>query len=91
MSLLLYLAALISSQGHASRLSGVHVHLAVSTCCNIYLDFIKAFDNVSCNILITKLRKCGLKERTVRQVENWLDGRAQRVVISGVSLLGSCS
>ncbi|GAB0176132.1 transmembrane protein 168 [Grus japonensis] len=29
-----------------------------------------------------KLRKCGLDERTVRWVENWLNGRAQRVVIS---------
>ncbi|GAB0208703.1 mitochondrial enolase superfamily member 1 [Grus japonensis] len=29
-----------------------------------------------------KLRKCGLDEWTVRWVENWLNGRAQRVVIS---------
>ncbi|GAB0209372.1 mitochondrial enolase superfamily member 1 [Grus japonensis] len=43
----------------------------------------KAFDTVSHNILIGKLRKCGLDEWTVRWVENWLNGRAQRVVISG--------
>ncbi|GAB0203045.1 mitochondrial enolase superfamily member 1 [Grus japonensis] len=32
--------------------------------------------------LIGKLRKSGLDEWTVRWVENWLNGRAQRVVIS---------
>ncbi|GAB0207532.1 mitochondrial enolase superfamily member 1 [Grus japonensis] len=49
----------------------------------VYLDFSKAFDIVSLKILIGKLRKCGLDEWTVRWVENWLNGRAQRVVISG--------
>jgi len=49
----------------------------------VYLDLSKAFDTVSHNILIGKLRKCGLDERSVRWIENWLDGRAQRVVISG--------
>ncbi|GAB0203786.1 mitochondrial enolase superfamily member 1 [Grus japonensis] len=48
----------------------------------VYLDFSKAFDTVSHNILIGKLRKCGLIEWTVRWIENWLNGRAQRVVIS---------
>ncbi|GAB0205195.1 mitochondrial enolase superfamily member 1 [Grus japonensis] len=48
-----------------------------------YLDLTKAFDTVSHNILIGKLRKCGLDEKTVKWVENWLNGRAQRVVISG--------
>jgi len=49
----------------------------------VYLDFSKAFDTVSHNILIGKLRKCGLDEWSVRWIENWLNGRAQRVVISG--------
>jgi len=49
----------------------------------VYLDFSKAFDTVSYNILIGKLRKCGLDEWTVRWIENWLNGRTQRVVISG--------
>ncbi|GAB0206012.1 mitochondrial enolase superfamily member 1 [Grus japonensis] len=49
----------------------------------VYLNFSKAFDAVSHNILISKLRKCGLGEWTVRWVENWLNGRAQRVVVSG--------
>jgi len=38
---------------------------------------------VSHNILLGKLRKWGLDEWTVRCIQNWLNGRAQRVVISG--------
>jgi len=34
------------------------------------------------NIFIGKLRKCRLDEWTVRWIEDWLNGRAQRVVIS---------
>jgi len=49
----------------------------------VYLDFSKAFDTVSRNNLIRKLRKRGLDQWTVRWTENWLNGRAQRVVISG--------
>jgi len=47
----------------------------------VYLDFSKAFDTVSHNILTGKLRKCGLDEWTVRWIENWLNSRTQRVVI----------
>jgi len=49
----------------------------------VYLDFSKAFDTVSHNTLIGKLRKSGLYEWSVRWIENWLNGRTQRVVISG--------
>ena len=49
----------------------------------VYLDFSKAFDTVSHNILLGKLRKCGLDEWSVRWIENWPNGKAQRVVISG--------
>jgi len=49
----------------------------------VYLDFSKAFDSVSHNILLGKLRKCGLDEWSVRQIENWLNGRTQRAGISG--------
>jgi len=48
----------------------------------VYLDFSKAFDTVCHNILLGKLRKCGLDEWWVRWIENWLNGRTQRVVIS---------
>jgi len=50
----------------------------------VYLDFSKAFDTVSHNILLGKVRKYGLDEWLVRWTENWLNGRTQRVVISGV-------
>ena len=49
----------------------------------VYLNFSKAFDTVSHNILLGKLRKCGLDKRTVRWMENWLNGKAQSVVIRG--------
>jgi len=49
----------------------------------VYLDFSKAFDTVSHNILLGKLRKYGPDEWSVRWIENWLNGRTQRVVISG--------
>ena len=49
----------------------------------VYLDFSRAFDSVSHMILIEKLLMYGLDEETVRWVENWLNGEAQRVVISG--------
>jgi len=48
----------------------------------VYLDFNKAFDTVSHNILTSKLRKWGLDEWSVRCIENRLNGRTQRVVIS---------
>ena len=48
----------------------------------VYLDFSKAFDTISHDVLIGKLRKCGLDECTVTWIMNWMDGRAQRVVIN---------
>jgi len=41
---------------------------------------------VSHNILLGKLRKYGLDEWSVRWIENWLNGRTQRVVISGTEI-----
>jgi len=48
----------------------------------IYLEFSKAFDTVSHKILLGKLRKCGPDEWSVGWIENWLNGRTQRVVSS---------
>ena len=45
----------------------------------VYVEFNKAFDTISHNILFMRLRKNGIDE----WIENWLTGRAQRVVISG--------
>ena len=47
----------------------------------VHFDFSRAFDTVSHNILVDKLRKCGIDEWTVRWIENLLTGKAQRVVI----------
>ncbi|KAK4830696.1 LOW QUALITY PROTEIN: hypothetical protein QYF61_012865 [Mycteria americana] len=50
----------------------------------VYLDFSKAFDTISHSILLEKLAAYGLDKRTLCWVKNWLDGRAQRVVVNGV-------
>jgi len=50
----------------------------------LYLDFSKAFDTVLHNILMEKLPACGLDGRMLCWVKHWLDGRAQRAVVSGV-------
>ncbi|XP_075345906.1 uncharacterized protein LOC142403538 [Mycteria americana] len=50
----------------------------------VYLDFSKAFDTISHGILLEKLAAHGLDGCTLRWVKNWLDGRAQRVVVNGV-------
>ncbi|CAM4640080.1 unnamed protein product [Lepidochelys kempii] len=49
----------------------------------LFLEFSKAFDTVSHNILASKLKKYGLDEWTIRWIESWLDRQAQQVVING--------
>jgi len=54
----------------------------------VYLDFSKALDTVSCNILVGKLRKCGLDEWSVRWIQNWMNGRTQSAELAVQSLVG---
>jgi len=51
----------------------------------VYLNCRKAFDAVSCKILTEKLLMYGLGEQTARWTENWLNGWAQRVVLSSAN------
>ncbi|GAB0175604.1 hypothetical protein GRJ2_000025600 [Grus japonensis] len=45
----------------------------------------KAFDTISHSILLEKLAAHGLDGCTLHWVKNWLDDRAQRVVVDGVT------
>ena len=49
----------------------------------VYLDFSNAFDTVPHNVLVEKLAAHGLDGCTLHWVKHWLDGWAQRVVVSG--------
>ncbi|RMC18042.1 hypothetical protein DUI87_04920 [Hirundo rustica rustica] len=51
----------------------------------VYLDFSKAFDTVSHSMLLDKLTAHGLDRSTLSWVRNWLDGRAQRVVVNSAA------
>ena len=59
----------MSEPSCAHRLSAVHPW-GVSSC-------------GAAGVRDVQLRKCGLDECSVRWIENWLNGRAQRAVISG--------
>jgi len=50
----------------------------------VYLDFSEACDTVPHSILLEKLAAQGLDGCTLRWIKNWLNGRAQRVVVNGV-------
>ncbi|NXK07391.1 RTJK polymerase, partial [Herpetotheres cachinnans] len=51
---------------------------------DVYLDLSKAFGTISHSILLEKLAARGLDGCTFHWVKNWLDGRAQRVVVDRV-------
>jgi len=50
----------------------------------VYLGFSKAFYTVSHSILLEKLAARGLDRYNLCRVRNWLDGRAQKVVVNGI-------
>ncbi|GAB0176698.1 mitochondrial enolase superfamily member 1 [Grus japonensis] len=52
--------------------------------CVVFLDFSEAFNTVSHSILLEKLAAHGLDRCALHWVKNWLCGRVQRAVVSGV-------
>ena len=50
-----------------------------------YLDFRKAFDLVSHELLIYKMSKYGIDGKILEWVRNWLHNQTQRVVIRGTA------
>ena len=49
----------------------------------VFLDFKKAFDKVSHNKLLSKLKNYGIDGKLLKWIKNWLKDRKQRVVING--------
>ncbi|NXC20128.1 RTJK polymerase, partial [Corythaeola cristata] len=54
-----------------------------TTSSNLSQLHLNIFDTVSYNVLVEKLLTAGLDRYTLHWVKNWLDGRAQRVVVNG--------
>lgn len=54
-------------------------------CDIILLDFSKAFDKVSHQLLLTKLKHFGIQQTTHKWISSFLSGRTQEVVVEGAS------
>ena len=48
----------------------------------IYLDFVKAFDRVSLQRLLTKLYNIGIRGNLINWIKDFLKGREKRVVVN---------
>ena len=51
----------------------------------VYLDYAKAFDKVPHKRLIDKLRAHGVDGKVLFWIEEWLNGRKQRVMLNGIA------
>ena len=51
----------------------------------IYTDLRKAFDSVSHRLLITKLARYGIGNKTLRWLKNFLEDRVQQVSVKGIT------
>ena len=51
----------------------------------VFLDFSKAFNTVPHSILLDKLSNCETSKYKVLWMKNWLNDRAQRVVVNGAT------
>ena len=49
----------------------------------VYLDFQKAFDKVSHQIVLLKLKAHGTANDVINWIEKWLTHRRQRVIVDG--------
>ena len=49
----------------------------------IYLDFCKAFDKLDFNVLLNKLKQCGMSGKLGRWLHSFLTGRKQFVTVNG--------
>jgi len=74
-----YLTNLISFYDQVTRLLDEEKAVDV-----IYLEFSKAFDTVPHSILLETLAAHGLDECTLCWTKNWLNDRAQKVVVNGI-------
>lgn len=51
----------------------------------IFLDFRKAFDTISHNILLNKSSSIQLDKSTIQWVNSWLTDQVRRVIVKGIT------